>query len=85
MISFSGIVTFKSAQALRDVAVRVPQDRLLIETDAPYLAPVPHRGKTNEPAFVRHVGEFLANLRGEPVAQLADRTTANFHRLFRPA
>lgn len=85
MISFSGIVTFKSAQALRDVAVRVPHDRLLIETDAPYLAPVPHRGKTNEPAFVRHVGEFLANLRGEPVAQLADRTTANFHRLFRPA
>ena len=67
------------------MARRVPQDRLLIETDAPYLAPVPHRGKTNEPAFVRHVGEFLAQLRGETVAQLADLTTDNFHRLFRPA
>ena len=81
-ISFSGIVTFKSAQSLREVAARVPDDRLLIETDSPYLAPVPHRGKTNEPAFVRHVGERLAEVRGCSVERIAELTTANFRRLF---
>jgi len=81
-ISFSGIVTFKSAQSLREVAARVPDDRLLIETDSPYLAPVPHRGKTNEPAFVRHVGERLAEVRGCSVERIAELTTTNFRRLF---
>lgn len=81
-ISFSGIVTFKSADALREVAVRVPDDALLIETDSPYLAPVPHRGKTNEPAFVRHVAEVLAGLRGVSVDHIAEVTTANFERVF---
>jgi TatD DNase family protein len=84
-ISFSGIVTFKSAQDLRDVAARVPLDRLLIETDAPYLAPVPHRGKTNEPAFVPHVARCLAEVRGEPVERIAEATRDNFFRLFRHA
>jgi TatD DNase family protein len=84
-ISFSGIVTFRSADTLRDVARRVPADRLLVETDAPYLAPVPHRGKTNEPAYVRHVAECVAELRSlDPVA-LAELSTANFFRLFRKA
>ena len=82
-ISFSGIVTFRNAQALQDVAKRVPLDRLLVETDAPYLAPVPKRGKPNRPAWVRHVAEFLSGLRGEPLEQLAAQTTANFQRLFR--
>jgi TatD DNase family protein len=81
-VSFSGIVTFKNAQALRDVAVQVPDDRLLIETDAPYLAPVPFRGKTNEPAFVRYVGEKLAELRGCSVERMAELTSNNFRRLF---
>lgn len=84
-ISLSGIVTFKNAEALRDVAKRVPDDRLLIETDSPYLAPIPHRGKTNEPAFVRHVAECVAGLRGVPVDELADRTTQNFFKLFSSA
>ncbi len=83
-ISFSGIVTFKNAAELRDVALRVPEDRLLVETDSPYLAPVPHRGKTNEPAFVRHVAERIAELRGVPFERLARATTENFDRLFRP-
>jgi TatD DNase family protein len=82
-ISFSGIVTFKNAQALREVAVRVPDERLLIETDSPYLAPVPFRGKTNEPAFVRYVGEKLAEIRGTEVARIAEMTTENFHNLFK--
>ena len=82
LISFSGIVTFRNAAALRDVALRVPLDRMLVETDSPYLAPVPHRGKTNEPAFVRHVAEAIATLRGIPIDQLAAATTANFARLF---
>jgi len=82
-ISLSGIVTFRNAEALRDVARKVPLDRLLIETDAPYLAPVPHRGRTNEPGFVRHVGEFLARLRGLDPETLAQATTANFNRCFR--
>jgi TatD DNase family protein len=82
-ISFSGIVTFKNAQALREVAVRVPDERLLIETDSPYLAPVPFRGKTNEPAFVRYVGEKLAEIRGAEVTRIAEKTTENFHNLFK--
>jgi TatD DNase family protein len=84
-ISFSGIVTFKNAQALREVAVRVPLDRMLVETDSPYLAPVPHRGKTNEPAFVKHVAEEVARLRGIAFEEVARATTDNFFRLFRDA
>jgi TatD DNase family protein len=81
-ISFSGIVTFKNAADLREVAKQVPEERLLVETDAPYLAPVPHRGKSNQPAYVRNVAEFLAELRGEEFDALAAQTTANFNRLF---
>jgi len=81
-ISFSGIVTFKNAQDLKEVAKRVPLDRMLIETDAPYLAPVPHRGKTNEPAYVFHVAEEIARLRGVSLEEVARATTQNFFRLF---
>ena len=81
-ISLSGIVTFKSATALQEVAKKLPLDRLLIETDAPYLAPVPHRGKTNKPVFVKQVAAFLAELRGESEAEIAAATSANFQRLF---
>jgi len=81
-ISLSGIVTFRNAEALREVARRVPLDRLLIETDSPYLAPVPHRGKVNEPGFVRHVGEFLATLKGVETERFAQITTENFDRCF---
>ncbi len=81
-ISFSGIVTFKNAEALRQVARWVPEERLLIETDAPYLAPVPHRGKSNEPAYVPHVAQCLATIRGVPVERIADATHRNFFRLF---
>ncbi len=81
-VSFSGIVTFKNAEALRAVAARLPAERLLVETDSPYLAPVPHRGKTNEPAFVRHVAEQVAQLRGVELAELARLTTDNFFSLF---
>ena len=81
-ISFSGIVTFKTAQALKDVAQRVPLERMLIETDSPYLAPVPHRGKTNQPAFVKHVAEEIADLRGVTLEEIASATTRNFFRLF---
>lgn len=77
-ISFSGIVTFKNAVELQDVARFVPVDRMLIETDSPYLAPVPFRGKENQPAFVRHVAEFLANLKMLPLERLAEITTENF-------
>ena len=84
-ISFSGIVTFKNAQELREVAQKVPLDRLLVETDAPYLAPVPFRGKRNEPAFVRHTAECLADLRGLELSELAALTTENFFRLFNRA
>ncbi len=82
-ISFSGIVTFKNAQDLRDVAAFVPGDRLLIETDSPYLAPVPYRGKTNNPSYVPHVARQIAEVRGVPVETVAAQTTANFERLFR--
>ena len=81
-ISLSGIVTFRNADALREVARQVPADRLLIETDAPYLAPIPHRGKPNLPEYVRDVAEFLAPLRGVTVDTLAEQTTQNFQRLF---
>lgn len=81
-ISLSGIVTFKNAKELQEVAKKLPLDRILIETDAPYLAPVPHRGKTNKPVFVKHVAEFLAELRGDTVENIAATTTANFQRLF---
>jgi TatD DNase family protein len=84
-ISLSGIVTFKSAQALQDVARRLPLDRMLIETDSPYLAPVPFRGKTNEPAFVAHVAAKIAELRGTTADEIGAATTANFFRLFAAA
>lgn len=82
-ISFSGILTFRNAQALRDVARAVPLERCLIETDSPYLAPVPYRGKTNQPAYVAHVGAALADLKGVSVEELAKITSENFERLFR--
>ena len=81
-ISFSGIVTFKNAKALQEVAKLVPLERMLIETDAPFLAPVPHRGKPNHPANVYHVAEFIAELRGLSLQEIAQATTANFKRLF---
>jgi TatD DNase family protein len=81
-ISFSGIVTFKSAETLREAARRVPLDRLLIETDSPYLAPVPHRGRSNEPKYVGAVAECLARVRGMPVDDLIAATGENFFRLF---
>jgi TatD DNase family protein len=81
-ISLSGIVTFKNARDLQETAKQIPLDRLLVETDAPFLAPVPNRGKTCEPSFVVDTAAFLADLRGEPVGQLAEATTANFYRLF---
>lgn len=84
-ISFSGIVTFKNAAALREVAEKLPLDRLLVETDSPYLAPVPHRGESNRPALVRYVAEELARLRGIPLTELAVATTRNFGRVFRPS
>ena len=82
-ISFSGILTFKTAQALRDVASFVPLDRCLIETDSPYLAPVPYRGKTNSPAYVPFVAQQIAALKGLPVEAIAQATTRNFERLFK--
>jgi TatD DNase family protein len=81
-LSFSGIVTFKNADEIRDIAKSMPADRYLVETDAPYLAPVPHRGRPNEPSYVRHTAEALAALRSIPFEQLAAETTANFVRLF---
>jgi TatD DNase family protein len=81
-ISFSGIVTFKNAIQIKEVASFVPIERILVETDAPYLAPVPHRGKLNHPALVRHVAEEVAKLRGISTDELAQATTANFSRLF---
>lgn len=84
-ISFSGIVTFKNAQALKDVAQKVPLDKILVETDSPYLAPIPFRGKTNQPAYVRHVAEEVARLRDVPLQQFMETTTANFFKLFKHA
>jgi TatD DNase family protein len=81
-ISFSGIVTFNSAQSLRDVAKKVPSDRLLVETDSPYLTPVPYRGKPNSPAYTYYVAERLAEVRGTTVNDIADITTKNFSNLF---
>jgi TatD DNase family protein len=81
-ISFSGILTFKNAQALREVARRVPLERCLVETDSPYLAPAPHRGKTNQPAYVPFVAAELARLQGRPVEEVAEATTQNFEQLF---
>jgi TatD DNase family protein len=84
-VSFSGILTFKTAEELRAIAAQIPQDRLLVETDAPYLAPVPHRGKRNEPAFVTNTARVLAELRGWEIDRLAELTTGNFFRLFSKA
>lgn len=84
-ISLSGIVTFKSAKDLQEVARQLPIERMLIETDSPYLAPTPHRGKMNQPGYVRHVAEFIAGLRGISVEEVARATTENFHRLFKLA
>jgi TatD DNase family protein len=82
-ISFSGIVTFKSAKQIKEVAQRTPLNRILIETDAPYLAPVPHRGKLNQPAYVKHVAEEISTLRGISLDEVGQRTTENFARLFK--
>ena len=82
-ISFAGMVTYKNAQNLRDVAARVPRDRLLVETDSPYLAPVPLRGKRNEPAFVAHTAQCLAAARRMAPDVMAEQTTQNARRLFR--
>lgn len=81
-ISFSGIVTFRNAKELKEVARRVPLDRLLVETDSPYLAPVPYRGKTNQPGWVRHVAEEVARLQDRSLAEIAAKTTENFLKLF---
>ena len=81
-ISFSGIVTFKNAADIQEAARYVPKERILVETDAPFLAPVPKRGKPNEPAYVRYTAEFMAQLRGETVEEVAAYTTENFYRLF---
>lgn len=84
-VSFSGILTFKNAPVVQEVARAAPADRILVETDAPYLAPIPHRGKPNEPAFVCHTAEKLAELRGIPFDEIGQITTANFFRLFSKA
>ena len=84
-ISFSGIVTFKNALAIKETAEKTPLDRILVETDSPYLAPVPYRGKTNEPAYVRHVAEEIARLRKLSLEEVSDATTANFFNLFQHA
>lgn len=82
-ISFSGIVTFQNAKSLQEIAKQIPLERMLVETDSPYLAPVPHRGKSNEPAYVKHVAEYIAQLRGITFEELATQTTENFFRLFK--
>jgi len=84
-ISFSGIITFKNAHTIKEVAKHVPLDRILVETDSPYLAPTPYRGKTNQPSYVKHVAEEVANLRGISFDTLAAATTENFFRLFKHA
>lgn len=85
MISFSGIVTFKNAATLREVAAAIPLERMLIETDSPYLAPVPHRGQTNQPGFVKHVAEEIARVRGMTAEAVGETTTRNFFHLFASA
>lgn len=82
-ISFSGIVTFKNAKELKEVAKAIPMDRILVETDSPYLAPVPYRGKTNQPGYTRYVAEEIAHLKGLSLDAVAEATTANFNRLFK--
>lgn len=82
-ISFSGIVTYKTAENVQDAALKVPKDRFLIETDCPYLAPIPHRGKPNYPMYVRHVAEFIAKLRKTSATQIAEQSTQNFNTLFK--
>jgi TatD DNase family protein len=84
-ISFSGIVTFKNAAALKEVAKQVPLDRILVETDSPYLAPIPFRGKTNQPAYVKHVAEEVASLRNISLEELTEASTSNFFKLFKKA
>ena len=84
-ISLSGIVTFKNARELQEIAREIPRDRLLVETDSPFLAPVPHRGKPCEPAYVANTAQFIADLRGEDVNELAAYTTQNFRNLFSKA
>ena len=84
-ISFSGIVTFKNAVMLKEVASQLPLDRILVETDSPYLAPIPYRGKINQPAYVKHVAEELSRIRNVPLAEIMEATTANFFRLFNTA
>lgn len=81
-ISFSGIVTFKNAVMLKEVASQLPLDRILVETDSPYLAPIPYRGKINQPAYVKHVAEELSRIRNVPLSDIMEATTANFFRLF---
>ena len=81
-LSFSGILTFRNAEEIREVAAFAPADRILVETDAPYLAPIPHRGKSNEPSFVRFTAEKLAEVRGVNLTEIAEQTTRNFARLF---
>jgi TatD DNase family protein len=82
-ISFSGIVTFRNAVELQDIAKRMPLERMLVETDAPYLTPAPYRGKPNQPGYTRYVAEFIAELRQEPIEKIAEQTTANFSKLFK--
>ncbi len=82
-ISFSGIVTFKNAANLQEVAKKVPLEKMLVETDAPFLAPIPFRGKPNQPAYVKYVAEFIAGLRGEAFEVIAKQTTDNFFKLFK--
>lgn len=84
-ISFSGVVTFKNATVIQEVAKKVPLDRLLVETDSPYLAPVPYRGKPNEPSYVRHTAEYIARLRDIPIDEFAEQTSMNFFQLFNKA
>lgn len=84
-ISFSGIVTFKNAVMLKEVASQLPLDRILVETDSPYLAPIPYRGKINQPAYVKHVAEELSRIRNISLAEIMEATTANFFRLFNTA
>ncbi len=81
-ISFSGIVTFKNVKQIHDVVRQMPAERILVETDSPYLTPIPHRGKPNNPAWVRYIADYIANLRGESLDQVANFTNANYSRLF---